>query len=675
MSARLAIRLGAAVVSAVVAVGAFVPPGVVASPSAVGRVSLDDGATATRFATATVTVVPPSGPASLLRVSNDGGSTWVERSYATSFTWSLVDPAAGGTEVDGQKTVTVEAGDGVGPWASLGADAILLDRTPPSVGGESAVPRGWRMTSEAPVGDTGAGLLRAELSLDGVHWRTLLPRPRASDAHPAGYFDFREGVIGGSWATGERHYFLRGIDRVGNVSETRDFSVVVEAAWDVDDIPGLVMTYPLPAITGHPFTVNPVWDSSYRVPAGYVCRWSLVWQSEATYFGGPKDEDYGRVSLSRAPKNGRCEAWTFTLPYAPSLLYHVGLSLMGAGDLGVGRTPPGAGTFRAARDGTDRGIADSNLPLYYIVPNRGLVPAGGSVTYHLESAGTSTLPNTGDLGLPAVPGAAGDVLPANAATAARRSPAPSTVRAPGWPSGRGGPRRPGTSAPSTTRSAIARSPPWARRSSASGPLRRRARPTRPCRSRGAAGTRDRGSRATRCSAASTAAPILAFRSRAPGRRASTCAWPPAGPTASGCVRVIGPATGAAGPTAPPCEPSCTRRAQAPSPGRAAGPAGSPRAPRAARSATQRWPAAAPPSASAAGAWAGSPARDPATASPRSASTASSSPRSTSSPPPHSRRGSSGARRGRRPRAHVVQVRLLGTAGRPRVEVDAFEVLR
>ena len=395
MSARLAIRLGAAVVSAVVAVGAFVPPGVAASPSAVGRVSLDDGATATRFATATVTVVPPSGPASLLRVSNDGGSTWVERSYATSFTWSLVDPAAGGTEVDGQKTVTVEAGDGVGPWASLGADAILLDRAPPSVGGESAVPRGWRMTSEAPVGDTGAGLLRAELSLDGVHWRTLLPRPRAYDAHPAGYFDFREGVIGGSWATGERHYFLRGIDRVGNVSETRDFSVVVEAAWDVDDIPGLVMTYPLPAITGHPFTVNPVWDSSYRVPAGYVCRWSLVWQSEATYFGGPKDEDYGRVSLSRAPKNGRCEAWTFTLPYAPSLLYHVGLSLMGAGDLGVGRTPPGAGTFRAARDGTDRGIASSNLPLYYIVPNRGLVPAGGSVTYHLESAGTSTLPNTG----------------------------------------------------------------------------------------------------------------------------------------------------------------------------------------------------------------------------------------------------------------------------------------
>jgi hypothetical protein len=366
------------------------------APGAADAIAINGGATATRNADVSIAVVPPGGPASLLRLSNDGGASWVERSYATAVAWSLVEPAAGGVDEDGTKTVIVESGDGAGPWAALGADTILLDRTPPTVESRAVYAEGWATSSHGDVTDGGTGVLRSEISLDGSHWRTL--EPLTYDFILPGTFDFREGVIGGSWATGPRSYFVRAVDRVGNWSEPREFVTTVVEAYGEDDIPGVPFSFPRPAVTGQPFTIQPEWGSSaYRVPAGFVCRWRLEWLSEETFFDGPKDEHYGNVSLSRAPKDGRCEPWTFTLPYTPDLLYRWRLGINGGSDGSTsdGGTSELAGSFRATLGGTSRAIAASNLPLYYILPSRDLVPNGGSVTYRLHAVGTTSVPTTG----------------------------------------------------------------------------------------------------------------------------------------------------------------------------------------------------------------------------------------------------------------------------------------
>lgn len=396
----------ATIAAAAVIVAALAPPADAAgrpaaspagsAPGAAAAIAINGGASATRDADVSIAVVPPSGSASLLRLSNDGGASWVERSYTTMIAWSLVEPAAGGVDEDGPKSVTVEAGDGVGPWAPLGSDAILLDRTPPTIAGRGALSSPWLSSSDAVTTDAGTGVLRSEISLDGSHWRTL--EPPAYDFYPPGIFDFREGVIGGSWATGERSYFVRAVDRVGNWSEPREFVTTVVEAYGEDDIPGVPFSLPKPAVTGQPFTIQPEWgSSSYRVPAGFVCRWRLEWLSESTFFDGPKDEHYGNVSLSRAPKDGRCEPWTFTLPHTRDLLYRWQLLILGGpdGSQSDSLTSELAGSFRATLGGTSRAIAASNLPLYYILPNRDLVPSGASVTYRLYAVGTSTLPTTG----------------------------------------------------------------------------------------------------------------------------------------------------------------------------------------------------------------------------------------------------------------------------------------
>jgi hypothetical protein len=396
----------ATIAAAAVALAVLAPPAEAAArpavsptrpaPAAAAAIEVNGGAGATRDADVSIAVVPPSGPASLLRLSNDDGATWVERSYTTTVAWSLVDPAAGGVDEDGPKSVTVEAGDGVGPWAPLGTDTILLDRTPPTVDDRAVSTEGWATSSYGNVTDGGTGVLRSEISLDGRHWRTL--EPLTYDFILPGQFDFREGVIGGSWATGERSYFVRAVDRVGNWSEPREFVTTVVEAYGIDDIPGVPFSFPKPAVTGQPFTIQPEWgSSSYRVPAGYVCRWRLEWLSESTFFDGPKDEHYGNVSLSRAPKDGRCEPWTFTLPYTRDLLYRWHLVITGGpdGSTSDSLTSELAGSFRATLGGTSRAIAASNLPLYYILPSRSLVPNGGSVTYRLYAVGTTTLPTTG----------------------------------------------------------------------------------------------------------------------------------------------------------------------------------------------------------------------------------------------------------------------------------------
>jgi hypothetical protein len=121
-----------------------------------------------------------------LRLSNDGISWSAPQAYtgkestAQAIAWSLTDPAYGGNNFDGTKTVYVEFKDASGKWSAPESDTILLDRG----GGSSAYsnvvmtdgPAGyWRLgeksgttANDASGGDNGTyknGALLAQPSL------------------------------------------------------------------------------------------------------------------------------------------------------------------------------------------------------------------------------------------------------------------------------------------------------------------------------------------------------------------------------------------------------------------------------------------------------------------------------------------------------------------------------
>jgi len=352
--------------------------------SAPGTVALGGGATWTRSAVVTLAVSPPTGPASLIRISNDGGTTWVEMPYVLSLDWSLIDPAAGGVDADGPKTVTVESGDGIGPWVALGSSTINLDRTPPTTSGLSLSLGGWTGFADFTATDTGVGVARTELSLDGTHWRSLAPSPYTF--YGPGFVDVRDGTIGGSWEEGLRTVYARAVDKLGNVSEPQTTTVGAANVHGLGEVPAR-FEFPLPAVTGQPFTVDPIFDPGFHIAAGDFCQWRLATGTSQVRLEAMYDETFQQVDVPVSPVNGLCAPWTFTLPYTPPLEYSVSLAIMRGQNESVYTIEPLAGSFRATLGSTSRAITSSSLPLFYIEPDRELVSAGGVVTYRLKTAG------------------------------------------------------------------------------------------------------------------------------------------------------------------------------------------------------------------------------------------------------------------------------------------------
>jgi len=385
--------LGSAVLAIVVPIGAVAAPmpAVGTDPAwlqavGTGGVALNGSAAATADATVTLTIPAPSTTDGLIRLSNDGGTTWVEMSWTTATAWSLIDPAAGGTDTDGAKTVTVQGGDGAGPWYAIGSASILLDRTGPvitSIGwpGSGGPGETYSLTSI----DAGVGTARSEVSLDGVHWQSL--DPPIDDIY-LNRFDYRDGTIGGSWTLGERTVYGRVIDKLGNITMAPTTTVIVTSLRPAnDDAPPADFELPLPAITNHPFTIAPHFDPGFTVPTGATCQWRLKWGDAKARLLMHYDPTYGEVLFTVAPRNGVCQPWTFTLPYSSTLEYSWTFSINPTGDSVIYYTEPLEGSFRAEKDGTYRGISTSNLPLYYILPDHDLVGLDGTVTYRLYAVG------------------------------------------------------------------------------------------------------------------------------------------------------------------------------------------------------------------------------------------------------------------------------------------------
>jgi hypothetical protein len=387
LSSLCALVLLAGIVPAAAGSSAMTAPAEPNRPAAAGTggVAINGAQTATSDPRVALTIPEPVASLGVLRISNDGGSTSVEVAWTTALSWSLIDPAAGGLDTDGTKTVTVEAGDGLGVWIPLGSASILLDRTGPVVTGTTMTfgggPHGSYLVDAT---DEGVGVARTEISLDGIHWRVSDPTPW--DFWYDGAFDVREGMIGGTFGLAERLLHSRVVDKLGNVTVLPDQPLNVTNDRGPDD-PLMDFETPLPAVTGHDFTVAPVFNETYRVPAGRLCRWRLTWGDEKVCLMAGYDETYGEVVTTVAPVNGICEPWTFTLPYTSVLEYSWTFAIIEPDGSNTYYTEPFIGAFRAVRDSTYRGIADSNLPLYTVVPDRDYVGIDGTVTYRLYARG------------------------------------------------------------------------------------------------------------------------------------------------------------------------------------------------------------------------------------------------------------------------------------------------
>ena len=368
-----------------------------ANAAAVDAIRINGGAYATNIPTVSVSIAPPASAASLTRLSNDG-VTWIGFPYQASVAWSLIDPAAGGSDVDGHKTVHVQYGlDGA--WSDAGAALIYLDRVAPAgtialQGGASSM-ASWAFTFDGPL-DELSGVGGYRLSLDGSTWSGWNPER----------YDWRTIDHGGSWALGTRTLLVQMRDLAGNVSEVMADSIeLTQPPLNPDE--GTVpvrFEFPLAPVTGSPFTVRPVYPAGFTMPSNAWCSWYFHWGDDESLYG-PPNEHYGELAFERKASTGGCGEWTFTLPYNAGRRFNLQFALLTKSPAQVDDW--GAGTalyanqtwkvleFTAAIGTTDRHIRQSTIPVVYLLPESTLTQKGDSVTYRLHASGGLAVPQTG----------------------------------------------------------------------------------------------------------------------------------------------------------------------------------------------------------------------------------------------------------------------------------------
>ena len=139
---------------------------------------------------------------------------------------------------------------------------------------------------------------------------------------------------------------------------------------------------PLPAVTGHPYTVTPILPDDYSIPAPGGCRWEFRWGDTRSLDTQDHDETYASLLFDIPAVDGKCAPWTFTLPWVPVRLYEVIVAPFtiesdGGTVFGISVTK----RFSASVDSTNPRITSSNLPLVQVLPSTYTPIVGQPVTY------------------------------------------------------------------------------------------------------------------------------------------------------------------------------------------------------------------------------------------------------------------------------------------------------
>ncbi len=145
--------------------------------------------------------------------------------------------------------------------------------------------------------------------------------------------------------------------------------------------PKMTIEMPLPATTGHSFTFRARYPADYALPAGSMCRYEFRWGNDKSLLHNEYDETFGALGFDAHAVGGNCPTWTFTLPWVPYRQFELYLSV---GTVSGDSSEWGDSyhvRFRADEDGTGRRITASNLPLAQVLPDTYTPIVGESVTY------------------------------------------------------------------------------------------------------------------------------------------------------------------------------------------------------------------------------------------------------------------------------------------------------
>jgi hypothetical protein len=192
------------------------------------QLTVAGGASYTTNTTVGVLVEKTGGRAiTALKLSNSpdmsGGvlANAVDATLGATNNFSLVNPATGGTDVDGPHSVYAQWLDSAGCWSPVASSTLVLDRVPPtgtvSVVGSPAVTPTRDVQLLVPATDNASGVAHVGLSNDGNHW-TVLPYTGAPVDWSAG----------ANQADGPWKIRARWQDAAGNWSSTASTTVVLD---------------------------------------------------------------------------------------------------------------------------------------------------------------------------------------------------------------------------------------------------------------------------------------------------------------------------------------------------------------------------------------------------------------------------------------------------------------
>jgi hypothetical protein len=216
-----------------------------------------------------------------------------------------------------------------------------------------------------------SGVATVEVSGDGVTWASYAYAPQVDWA----VFD---PASGGAPGLGNRSVRVRWTDGMGNTSAAVTTILYLGSYGALE--------YPVPPVTGQPFTIRPIYPPGTSFRPDDPCSWELDWGSKASLVEYNPDETWGSLYMEGPNDRGFCSDWTFTLPWVPvpQFLIHFRGSIA-TGDDAWEFQP----RFYPAAGSTDRRIHASTIPLVQVVPDAYTMVVGQPITYRAYPIGVS----------------------------------------------------------------------------------------------------------------------------------------------------------------------------------------------------------------------------------------------------------------------------------------------